>query len=213
MSCTIFYKGTLKENHSPSDVFNVVSKHIRNINGEIIQSDNAIIVNFLQGRSESLVFDFKNKKIDSFCKWNGENPEEFYGIFDMFIELQPLFKSLKIEDDKGLWYEYLARKKPCKIKLRPLSSDEMKFLERIKVNEINPPTEIEKLVMAKSDLTPFYKSLLRIIVQDFIKIMNIKSINDFRPQDVVDFTNDLKFSGEDSYKHTTENFSPNFHIC
>ena len=210
MSCTIFYKGTLKENYNPSDVLNIVSQHVRNINAEIMQSDNPIIINFLQGKSESLVFDFKDKKVDSFCKWNGENPEEFYRIFDMFIALQPLFKSLKIEDDEGLWNEYISQKKPCKIRLRPLFLDEIKFLERIKINEMNPPTEIEKFVMTKSTLTPFYKSLLRVIVQDFIKIMNFDSIDDFNPQSIVDLANELRFMGKYYYKHNLEHFNFEF---
>ena len=107
-------------------------------------------------------------------------------IFDLFLELQPLFKSLRIDDDEGLWHQYSAQKKPCKIKLRPLSADERKVLERIQANNLNPPTEVERFVMAKTTLQPYYKALLRLIVQDFIRIMDIKSIDDFDPEAIVD---------------------------
>ena len=210
MSCTIFYKGTLKDNYNTSDVLNIVLQHIRNINAEIVQSSDSIIINFLNGKSEPLVFDIKNKKIDSFCKWNGEDPEEFYRIFDMFIELQPIFKSLKIEDDQGLWLEYITQKKSCKIKLRPLTSVEKKLIERIKINEMNPPTEIEKFIMAKSNFNPFNKALLRVIAQDFIKIMNIDSIDSFDPQAIVELANELKYMGKYYYKHEVENFNFEF---
>ena len=211
MSCTIFYKGTLRENTNPSDVLDIVSKHIKNINAELTQSTDPIVVNFLRGQSEPLVFEFKNKKLDSFCKWNGETPEEFYAIFDMFIELKSIFKSLKIEDDEGLWHEYIIQKQPCKIKLRPLSCIEIQFLERMKTNEINTPNEIEKFVMAKSNLTPFYKSLLRVIVQDFIEIMKIGSVDEFKPQAIVDLTNKLGFSTEYGFSKDVENFNFLFH--
>ena len=255
MSCTIFYKGTLKENWNPDDVFNTVLKHVQKINAELEQFEDSFTLHFLQGKSEPLEFQFRNKRIDSFCRWNGENPEEFYAILDMFIELKPLFKLLNIKDDDGLWHEYVVQKQPCKIKLRPLSSDEMKFLDRAKVNEINPPSEIEKFVISQSGLTPisleamnnhmrlldqiktsgisspdelvqfyascqsqlkpgakpFYHALLRIIAQDFIKIMDICNLDDFSRQDIVDLTNKLKFFGENSVKEEVEHFDFNFH--
>jgi len=211
MSCTIYYTGTLKESKSPEDVFGAISNHMQNINANLKQSANLVVINFLQGNSETLVFDFDKNKINGFWKWNGNDPEEFYKIFDMFIEIKPLFKSLKIDDDEGLWNEYVIQKQPCKIKLRPLSSDEMKFLDRIKENEINPANDIEKLVMAKSNLSPFYKSLLRIIVQDFIKIMKIESVDDFNPHAIVDLTNELNFMGADSVKEESKYFDFHFH--
>jgi len=110
MSCTIFYKGALKEKYSQLDVLHVVTQHVRHMNAEITQSDPSIIIHFLHGKSEPLVLDFKSKSVDGFCKWNGESPEEFYGIFDLFLDLKPLFRSLRIEDDGGLWHEYTLQK-------------------------------------------------------------------------------------------------------
>ena len=254
MSCTIFYKGTLKEDNSTGEVLNVISKHLQSMNAKLVQNNDAIVIHFLRRQSEPLVFDFIKNKVDGFCKWNGDDQAEFYGIFDMFIELKPLFKSLKVDDDEGLWNEYVIQWQPCKIKLRPLSASETKFLDRVKVNEINPPGEIEKYIMSQSGLNPisldstqesimvreqmeangvtslaewaqfmqsynsktkserpFYHALLRIIAQDFVKIMQIDSIDDFKPQEIVDLTNELKFWGEVGYKEDIKWFD--FHFC
>ena len=195
MSCTIFYKGTLKECHDPSDVLNIVSNHLQRINSKLLQFGNPIVI-CLHGRSEPLVFDFKKKTMDGFCKWNGKDPEQFYRIFDLFIELKPLFETLEIEDDGGLWYEYIARKNACKITLRELQSEEKSVLDRMKENELDSPNEIEQYIIAQSGLEPFNPSILRIIVQDFIRIMKIDSIDDFRAQSIVDFANELEFAND-----------------
>jgi len=227
---------------------------MQNIEAELVRSDDSVMISFLQGKSEPLVFHFEDNKMDDFCKWNGETSEEFYAIFDMFIELKPLFKSLRVEDDEGFWYEYAIRKQPCKIKLRPLTSDEMGFLERVKANDQNPPNEIEQLVIAKSRFVPFsletmknhimiedelkskgvtaadeiaqlirshqakigpakpfYHALLRIIVQDFIKIVKIDSAEDFCPQAIIKLTDELEFFGEESRKEDIEGFEFVFH--
>jgi len=196
MSCTIHYKGTLKVNHNLNDVLEIVSKHLKNINAILDQTENPIIINFLQGQSESLVFDFKNKSLDNFFRWNGENPEEFFRIFDMFIEIKQLFNSMKIDDDEGFWHEYVIQKQSCKIKLRQLYPKESEFLERMKINENIQLDKIEELVMTKSRFTPFYKNLLRVIVQDFIAIMKIECVDDFNPQDIMELIIESKFLPE-----------------
>lgn len=206
MSCSIYYEGTLKEKHSIDDVFEIVSKHMENIEAEIEKSDNMIVIEFLDGYSENLFFYFINNKINDSFKWNGGDPEEFYRIYDMFIELKTLFKSFNVEDDDGIWHEYIAQKSPCKIKLRSLSPEEMKFLERIKINEMNSITELEQYVILKTRLFPYRISLLRIIVEDFIKIMNIKSIENFNPQSIVDLANEIRFFGKDHYEYEVRSF-------
>ena len=88
MSFTIYYKGTLKENNSINDIFDIVSNHIKYINAELNRYDDTIIINFLQGKNEPLTFHFDKNKINSFCKWNNpENPKEVYKIFvDSLVE-------------------------------------------------------------------------------------------------------------------------------
>jgi hypothetical protein len=152
MSCTIFYKGKLKEDISVEFTISKIKEYSKNFNCNVEKNENGITIDFLNGNSEPLSFNFKNNMINSFCKWNGEDIEEFYKIFHLFIELKPLFKSLKIEDDEGLWHEYVIQKEPCKIKLKPLSSQiKMEFFNRVKENESNPPSEIETYIFSQSD--------------------------------------------------------------
>lgn len=196
MSCTIYYKGTLKEDKIPRDIFDIISKFFQNIDINLEQMADSISINFLQGNSETLVFHFKKSKINGFWKWNGNNPQEFYKVCDMFIEIKGIFKSLKIDDDEGLWNEYIIQKQHCKIKLRSLNTNEIRLFDRIKENEINPPDEVESLILLKSRLRPANKFLLRMIVQDFIKILRIKSVDNFNPQLILDLTNELRFFGK-----------------
>jgi len=75
---------------------------------------------------------------------------------------------------------------------------------------MNPPTEIETLVMKKTALSPFHQSLLRIIVQDFIKIMNIDCMDDFKPQSIADLANELRFLGKYHHKYEVNCFDFEF---
>jgi len=198
MGCTIYYKGTLKENVNESDVCCIVAKHLQGLNAELTSTVSSIIINFTKGQSEPLVFEFKENKVDYYCKWNGTDTEEFYKILDFFIDLKPLFKSLRIDDDEGIWNEYVIQKQPCKIKLRPLSSIELEFLGRINENEKTSPNTIEKLVISQTGLKPRNIALLRAITQDFIQIMGIESIDAFNPQIIIDYANSLM---RDVYRH------------
>ena len=193
MSCTVYYKGTLKEDVAPKEVYNIVEKSLQNINVDLEKTKEILAINFVQSNSETLIFDFDKKKLNGFWKWNGNDPEEFYMVFDMFIEIKPFFKSLRIDDDEGLWNEYYIQKQPCKVKLRSLNANEMKLLDRIKANEGNPLNEIEKLIIFRSRFNPMNKALLRVIVQDFIEIMMIGSKEDFNPQTILNFANEIFF--------------------
>ena len=196
MSCTVYYKGTLKPEHNPEDVKTVVIKHANELNTVINETDDSLIINFNEGLSESLVFEFKNNKLEENWKWNGNNPDEFYKILDMFFELKPYFKLLRIYDDAGLWNDFSAGKTPCKIKLRKLLPNELKILDRIRANEKSELSGIEKFIMLKTGYEPYNKSLLRIIVQDFIKVLNINSIDEFKPKDIIALANELRFAGK-----------------
>jgi hypothetical protein len=211
MSCTIYYKGKLKEDISVELTISKLKEYSKIFNCNIENHENGITIYFLNGTSEPLDFNFKNKIINSFCKWNGEDEEEFYKIFDLFIELKPLFKSLKIEDDEGLWHEYVIQKKPCKINLKPLSSQINKeFFNRVKENESNPPSEIEKYIFSQSRLNLYSLTVVRIIIQDLIKIMKIGSVDGFKPQQIVELVNKLNFSNDDFGKDDIKNFPCTF---
>jgi len=211
MSCTIFYKGKLKEDTTIDALSSIIKEQISKINCSFHQDDNCITVIFNAGNSEPLVFDFDNAKVDNFCKWNGEDENEFYAIFDLFIAIKPLFRSLRITDDEGAWEEYLAKSKPCKIKLRPLVGEiENQLLNRALKNSSDPFGEIEQIVYDALRLHSAAPVLCRIITQDFIKIIGIKSRDDFAPKPIVDFTNNLDFADDHLGKVHVQNFEHTF---
>ena len=251
MNCSIYYNGTLKDDYNQNDIFNIINKYSHNFDAEIEFTNDYIIIDFFQGHSESLIIHFVNKTINNFFKWKGDNLNEIYKIFDLFIQLKPLFKFLEIEDDEGLWNEYLNQKSNCKIKLRPLSSEEAFLLTRVNNNKFKPLDHIEQFLIIKSGFKPislkemnppshinynnysllndnlirngskqsnsiscnklYNHSILRIIIQDFIKIMNISNFHDFNPQSIVDLVNVLKFNGESGLVEDVINFDFRFH--
>ena len=77
MSCTIFYKGKLKENTDIQNVIELIKSNAKYIDCSIIEKRDSITLLFNQGKTEPLVFDFKNDKIDNFCKWNGLRKKSF----------------------------------------------------------------------------------------------------------------------------------------
>ena len=212
MSCTIYYKGTLKDSYSESDVFSTITQHLQKMSAKLYQEDTSIVIHFLQGKSETLVFDFKDRKIDGTFKWNGENKEEFYEVLDLFITLKSLFKSLKVDDDDDIWNEHLAQKSECKIKLRELSFEEQAVLKRIEINSKNPMNDLEYHIFKKSNFAPYYKNLLRIIIDDFIKIMNYNNVDDFNEQKIIDEAIKTNYFSENmSFVFTLKNFD--FYFC
>ncbi len=183
MSCTIFYKGKLKENTNIQGVIEIIKSNAKNIDCSIIENKDSVTLLFNQGKTEPLVFDFKNDKIDNFCKWNGIEEQEFYKIFDIFIGIKPYFKSLKIEDDGGFWYTYNTMQKPCKIKRRTLLSDnELKLLERIKANSSTEFSQIEKDIFKQMyhDIEgsgPYSYRIWRLIVKDVVKLFDVNKLD------------------------------------
>lgn len=186
MSCTISYHGTLKNSITPEAVFNCIPALTERLDCHLYRESGAMTVFFNKGTSEPLVFEFVNNKMNGFCKWNGETVEEIYSIFDIFLRIRPLFKSLKVEDDEGIWHSYLVRDKPCRIKLRlPESDSELQLLQRMLMNQTTPPDELEAFILTKSRLRPFHLSFLRAIIQDFIKIMDYHKKEDFHPETIL----------------------------
>lgn len=207
MSCTIFYKGTLRDSVTPESVFDCVSELIEQIDCHLHRESLTMTVFFNKGSSEPLMFAFANNKINGFCKWNGDTAEEFYRILDLFIKIKPLFKSLKVEDDDGIWYSYLARNRACKIQLRLLESDnEQQLLRRIFENLAAPPDELEALLIEQLRLHPFNLSFLRIIIQDFIKIMNYQVPSDYSPETIIERASSVSFAEDHHANEDIRNF-------
>lgn len=102
MSCTIFYKGKLKKEYNFKDIVSIIQKHTGTFNWKLNIEENRVEIKFSNKKSEPLVLALEDNRIDGFCKWNGDNEEEYYKILDMFIELKPLFKQYEIGDDFGI---------------------------------------------------------------------------------------------------------------
>lgn len=183
MSCTILFKGKLKESSDIQSVKEIIKINAKNIDCSIIEKKNSITLLFNQGKTEPLVFDFKNDKIDNFCKWNGIDEKEFYKVFDIFIAIKPFLKSLKVEDDGGFWYTYNTMHKPCKVVRRTtLSNNEIKLLERIKANSLVELSQIEKDIFKQmyhdiEGSEPYSYRIWRLITQDVVKLYNITDLD------------------------------------
>lgn len=209
MSCTIFYRGKLKENADIQNVIELIKSNAKNIDCSIIEKKDSITLLFNQGKTEPLVFDFKNDKIDNFCKWNGIEEKEFYKMFDIFIAIKPYFKSLKVEDDGGFWYIYNTMHKPCKIKRRTeLSDNEVKLLERIKANSITVLSQIEKDIYNQMYPTagPYSYNIWRLIVQDVVKVFEINNLGENTQLDLINRTKKIfpsyfGFFKDNSFEH------------
>lgn len=196
MSCTIFYKGKLKSIYTFENIISIVQEHTKDFDCTLNIYENSIEVRFNTGKSEPLVLALENSKIDGFCKWNGVNEEEYYKILDMFIELKPLFNPYRIEDDFGIWNNYLVQNKPCKIIKRSISTEqEQKLLHRIIDNAQKgySDTEIELLdiMYRHTEVAPFSKNICRLIVQDFIELFNIESLSSENRRRIIKVANEV----------------------
>ena len=208
MSCTIFYKGTLKDSATPEPVFACVADLTEQVDCHLQREGMTMTVFFNTGTSEPLVLAFENNKIDGFCKWNGEAAEEFYRILDLFIRIKPWFKLLKIEDDDGLWHSYVARNKASKITLHALEADnEQQLLRRMLENQALPLDELEALLIGRVVTFPQSLPLLRIIISDFIQIMNWRAASDVDPKDVIERAHTVGFGEGYPVDEEVRNFS------
>jgi len=124
MSCTFFIKGMLKKKYKANDLFDVIIESIKDTEWKYkIQNDESLEILF-NDRSEILSIKFRDNKIDEICKIHFETNLEFEKLLAIFYNIKGMFYILQIDDDFGLWNDYLANKNPCKIKLRELSEEE-----------------------------------------------------------------------------------------
>lgn len=203
MSCTLFYKGSLKAHVNLDCVMEIIQNQARNMDVSVIQANNDICIHFRNGQSEPLVFKFNSGQVSGFCKWNGTEINEYYKILDLFVELRPVFRLLSVYDDAGIGDTYVAQKKSCRIKLCPLPVDGELLLKRVQKNNFDSPTKVETYIMDRTGLRPPHKSLLRVIVQDFIQIMNIRGKEDFNPHAVMEVIRRINFMGYDRESELT----------
>lgn len=214
MSCTIFYKGKLKSEYNFKDMVSIVQKHARILECILHIKENAVEIRFYNEKSDPLILSLKDNKIDGFCKWNGDNEEEYYKILDMFIDLEPLFKSYRIGDDFGIWNNYSVQNKSCKIVKRCICTDqEQKLLQRIIDNSQKEYSDIEikllNIMYKHGEVIPFSKNICLLIVQDFIELFDIKSLSSEKRSEIIKVANEI--SGFNNYLYfTEENFTVEF---
>ena len=214
MGCTIFYNGKLKNEYTFKDIVSIVQKHTETFDCVLDINGSKVAINFCNGKSEPLVLTLQDNKIDGFCKWNGDNEEEYYKILDMFINLKPLFKPYKIEDDFGIWNSYLIRNKPCKIiKRSVLTEQEQRLLQRIIDNTQKGYSDVEiellDTMYRRTEVSPFSKNICRLIVQDFLELFSIRSLTYEKRNEIIKVAN--KISEVNQYLSLTEaNFTVEF---
>lgn len=182
MSCTVFYRGKLKNEYTFNDMSCIVQKHAESFDCRFYVNENSIKIEFINGKNEPLLIALEDGVLDGFCKWNGENEEEYYKILDMFIALKPLFKAYHIEDDLGIWHTYLIQNKPCKIKKRTISSkQEHKLLQRVNDNMKNGYSETEmklfNLIYTYRGTGPYSENICHFMIQDIIKLSGVTTLN------------------------------------
>lgn len=134
MSCTIFYKGKLKKKYLISEFFEIITKKVTSNNWEYSIVNNTLVIDYDNSISEPLIFRFNDHEFDGFCKVISENNDILELIFSLFYDNKSLFYKLHINDDLGLWNDFVIRKDPCEIKLRDLTEEEMEFILKFDKN-------------------------------------------------------------------------------
>lgn len=207
MSSTIYYKGTLKECSTFEDLYEVVCRQSTDLHCKIVKEEDAFYLEFAEGQSEPLLFRLNNGKINWFCKWNNPgNPDEYYKIFDLFISIKPLFKSLRVDDDEGAWNEYLLNSKPCKIHLRELLGPaENALLER---DFIFSKYDLSELMKPGMRFFPYSNAVYCVIAQDFMRVVKADSTKTLDKNHILELVNRLQI--EEKGQFSLENFAFQF---
>lgn len=203
MSSTIYYKGTLKDTRCAEDLYEAVRRQSATLNCKIVRSGNDFYIEFAGGASEPLLFRLNDGKVNWFFKWhNPANPDEYFRIFDLFIAIKPLFKSLRIDDDEGVWQEYLLKSTPCKIHLRQLSGPaELSLLEK---NFKASDYDLTRFMMPGMMFLPYSNIVYCVIARDFLRIFNTDSVTALDKDRILNLANKLRI---DDQLFTHENFA------
>jgi hypothetical protein len=203
MSSTIYYKGTLKDSSSTGELYEAALRQSAVMNCKIVREEDSFYIEFSEGASEPLLFRFNNRKISWFCKWdNPGNPDEYYRIFDLFIAVKPLFKSLCVDDDEGAWHDYMQKSKPCKIRMRELSGPtELGLLER---DYCASDYDFSGFMIPGMRFIPYSDAVYCVIARDFLRIFKARRVQDLDRDLLLKLANKLRADDE---PFTHDNFA------
>jgi hypothetical protein len=131
MSITIYYKGNLKEPENIAGLMNAIREYSQPLGWEIVglKGVEGIYVDIPD--TVNIAFAPRDGWIDDFAKSTDDSEETLDEIFGLFRSIKPFFKRLHIEDDYGLWNDYIARYSKEKFpQFRELKSCEKEELNR-----------------------------------------------------------------------------------
>jgi len=167
MSVTIFYKGTLDAAASPQDVFAIAVGIADEMEWTSSVEGDTLAIDIPDSFSETLVFNFVDRRLDGWCKYDLEEPEEFETALELFYAIKPLFSEYKVFDDYGQWFEFLVEKEPQEIELRELNPDEKAKVKQACAEDLEYSLVMERPM--DGDLLARYldgELFLRLIVDD-----------------------------------------------
>lgn len=132
MGHTVYYKGKLKEPDNITAFIETATSKAKECGWAVMElTDDIPGIGFELPDSEPLMFMVKNGKIDDFTKYIGTDNKVVTNICDILWTLKPFFKRLEVNDDYGVWDEYVltltSKKYPP---FRELTAIEKAELER-----------------------------------------------------------------------------------
>jgi len=119
MSITIYYRGNIDNVYGLIDVVIRLSNEFE---WTLTNTCENVCVNI--PNCEELVLS-KNDNISGFIKYSGENQETLYHIFEFFRKIEPYFEKFQINDDFGLWDNYISQ----------FSKHKLPYFRELKENE------------------------------------------------------------------------------
>jgi hypothetical protein len=128
MSFTLSYKGNLKQYDDLTDLYKTVNNISKKYGWHCSIEEKCISIDI--PNCETFILNPENGKINGWVKFlsccDNETIEHF---FDLLREIKPYFKSLTIDDDMGMWYNYIAKftneKLPQFRELKDLEKEEL----------------------------------------------------------------------------------------
>jgi len=145
MAHTVFYRGKLKKNRTPDDVFAKIIPLVKpkgvtkrwSYTIDEWKGEKRLVIDFGDSKSEHLVFCFPNDSINGSCKTSFHEHQsadagnrEFEFVLSILYTIMPMFAEFDVIDDFQAWDDFLESKR-FKIKLRELTEAESKRIQAL----------------------------------------------------------------------------------